>query len=55
MDAEPERADRFAISSVPARAFVQHGRLVDRQEGRIDPRLLVSKLDPLAGPPPATP
>jgi thioredoxin 1 len=54
VDAEPDLAERFSVSSVPTLAFFQNGRLVDRHEGLIDPRLLLLKLDHLAGSAPAT-
>lgn len=49
VDEEPEMAEYFGISSIPTLGFFQNGQMVDRHEGLIDPRVLMTKLDQLAG------
>jgi thioredoxin-like negative regulator of GroEL len=40
VDAEPELARRFRVTTVPTLALVKDGRLVDRLEGRVSaPRI----------------
>jgi thioredoxin 1 len=48
VDADPELAEHYGVSTIPTLLLFQHGQLLERYEGLSELKSLVAKLDRLA-------